>query len=204
MHVPHPTQNKAQWPPSRESAWPTRRLAATSPSAETSPSRRRTPRRSTRSVRGCWRCSSSWCVGPQSSRSFSRSGLRNVLRPTRGGPTGLDPSPNDNPLLHIHNKNQQQATLTLKHTIRQRSFLTGPFPRSSGASVFTSRKPRRDAMSPVLNALQNLQHLLLLLSTRLAAFRHEPRDEPTNFDPRFTTVLYSSHPCERLCVLSLQ
>uniref|UniRef100_A0A8D8J9W9 (northern house mosquito) hypothetical protein n=1 Tax=Culex pipiens TaxID=7175 RepID=A0A8D8J9W9_CULPI len=66
---------------------------------------------------------------------------------------------------------------------------------SSGASVFTSRKSRiaeRGAMSPVLNALQNLQHLLLL-SPRLAAaaaFRHEP----TNFDPRFTTVLYSSTP----------
>uniref|UniRef100_A0A8D8J7M1 (northern house mosquito) hypothetical protein n=1 Tax=Culex pipiens TaxID=7175 RepID=A0A8D8J7M1_CULPI len=44
-----------------------------------------------------------------------------------GDPLVWIPPRNGNPLLHIHNKNQQQATdtHTQTHKIRQRSFLTG-------------------------------------------------------------------------------
>lgn len=51
--TPHTANTTEQWPPSRESAWPTRRPAATSPSAATCPSRPRAPRKSTPSDRGC-------------------------------------------------------------------------------------------------------------------------------------------------------
>uniref|UniRef100_A0A8D8AWK2 (northern house mosquito) hypothetical protein n=1 Tax=Culex pipiens TaxID=7175 RepID=A0A8D8AWK2_CULPI len=82
-----------------------------------------------------------------------------------GDPLVWIPPRNGNPLLHIHNKNQQQATHshTLRHTkfVNVLSLLGGGLDSavpslSSGASVFTSRKSR-GAMSPVLNALQNLQ-----------------------------------------------
>lgn len=217
----NPTQtNKAQWPPSRESAWPTRRPAATSPSAETSPSRRRMPRRSTPLVRGCWRCSSSWCAAPQSSRSSNRSALRNVLRALAGVRECPGGASCESPLhirTHIHKTKQKYGTSnknTHAHnkqpnnssTTREVLFSTFPYWVDWGTSIsgalfrcicFHFPEAAR-GMKPchLLNALKSTH-----LSRLLAAFRHTDRQHPQRHDCREQTLfLFDRLPthCERV------